>query len=126
MRFIWFTLVVVAVLVDGFGTGFFSALGLAEDAALDAESFLASFTGPEGPLGRSNSPAFSPLLSAEAMCLSNELSLVLPRSLLAFTYFLIAWRLQRSCQWKRLMLLDKIPNIPRPATILELYCGNTN
>lgn len=82
--------VLLVLLVDVLVVTFLSTLGLVADDVLDAASFLASFTGPEGPFGRSNSPAFSPLLSACAMCLSNAVSVVLPRSLLALTYFLIA------------------------------------
>lgn len=70
------------------GAAFFSAGG--ELDFLTAAVFLASFTGPEGPFGRSNSPLFSPEERAEEMCWLMEFSVVLPRLLLAWMYFLIA------------------------------------
>jgi len=92
-----------AVLVAGFfsfsATGFFSfsAAGffsvLAGGEAALVEPFLASLTGPDGPLGRRKSPDFSPDEKAALRCLEKAASLVDPRELWAWMYFLIAWRL---------------------------------
>ena len=84
------TFAVVDLVVEAFFSPVF-ALEAVEDEDLDVP--FASLVGPEGPFGRSNSPAFSPEFSAAAMCLSKAASVVFPSWLLALTYFLIAWRL---------------------------------
>lgn len=80
------------------GVGTFAAAGAFLVAAGDeafgaAAPFLASLTGPEGPLGRTNSPAFSPDVKAWLKCEAKAASVVEPRLLLDWMYFLMAWRL---------------------------------
>lgn len=94
-----FTLAVVVFLVvdleAAFFAGAFSVLAFVAVGVFGVDSFLtlvflASFTGPEGPFGRSKSPCSSPCLSAWEMCLSKAASVVLPSLLLDRTYFLMA------------------------------------
>jgi hypothetical protein len=55
-----------------------------------AEAGFLSFTGPDGPLGRSNTPLSSPAVRARLMWLLNCASVVPPRLLLDWMYFLMA------------------------------------
>ena len=65
-------------------------------AVFALESFLASFTGPDGPLGCKKSPASAPLLMLLLICTSKALVEATLMLLFARTYFLMAWRL---CSW---------------------------
>lgn len=76
-----------ADLAAGLGAAFFSAGG--EPDFLTAV-FFANLTGPDGPFGRSNSPLFSPDARAWEISLFICGSVVAPRLLLAWTYFLMA------------------------------------
>lgn len=58
---------------------------------LATADFLASLTGPDGPLGLSKASDARALLR----WLVNAAAVVAPRSLFAITYFLIACRLRR-------------------------------
>lgn len=70
------------------GAAGFSAAGFLAGAA--AAGFFASLTGPDLPLGMSNSPLLTPEASAVLMCWLSWVSVVLPRLLLAWMYFLMA------------------------------------
>lgn len=77
---------VVAFSALGF-VSVFAALGA---AAVFFSAGLASFTGPEAPLGWAKAPESTPVLRALLMCVLKALSVVAPRLLLALMYFLIA------------------------------------
>lgn len=78
---------VVVVVVEAAGLASFSFLGA---AALAGADLFASFTVPEAPFGRRNSPAFSPARSALLMCELTCASLVAPSLLFALMYLVTA------------------------------------
>lgn len=80
-----------------------AGLGAALGGAALAAGFL-SFTGPDGPFGRSKTPLFSPAARARLMWLLKAASVTLARLLLDLMYFLMAWRLQKwiMCQQPKL------------------------
>lgn len=83
--FTTFAVLVGDFLAEGFVT--FAAV------VLGANSFLASLTGPEGPLGWAKSPFSTPFLN---VALNNESKLGAFTAKLSRTNFLMAWRLKVS------------------------------